>query len=280
RARRAPSAETALRQGGAVPAPVHVRGRADRVRRGEGPLGHRTALGFTPAGARRLVRALRRRASLLQSLYPPARAGDRAGLLAPAAPEPRGPGHPRGRARPGDARGAGNQRDLALHGRVHARLVSGRPRRRARDAREDDRTRHGCRDHRGGVHRRRDRRSGLVLGHVPRRADLRPGAVVRHPHLPAVLDLLGLCPDGCRADPAAVGSPRPAPPGVTVARMSRPPWGLLAALAALFIPALGSRFYTFVATDVAIMALFAVSLNLLLGYGGLVSFGHAAYFGI
>jgi len=62
--------------------------------------------------------------------------------------------------------------------------------------------------------------------------------------------------------------------------MSRPPWGLLAALAALFIPALGSRFYTFVATDVAIMALFAVSLNLLLGYGGLVSFGHAAYFGI
>src|SRR5437660_897147 len=28
------------------------------------------------------------------------------------------------------------------------------------------------------------------------------------------------------------------------------------------------------------MALFAVSLNLLLGYGGLVSFGHAAYFGI
>jgi branched-chain amino acid transport system permease protein len=58
------------------------------------------------------------------------------------------------------------------------------------------------------------------------------------------------------------------------------PWGLLVVIAALAVPALGSRFYTFLATDVAILALFAVSLNLLLGYTGLVSFGHAAYFGI
>jgi len=60
----------------------------------------------------------------------------------------------------------------------------------------------------------------------------------------------------------------------------RVPWLLLAAVAALFVPALGSRFYTFVAADVVILALFAVSLNLLLGYTGLVSFGHAAYFGV
>ena len=62
--------------------------------------------------------------------------------------------------------------------------------------------------------------------------------------------------------------------------LKRIPWEWLVALAACVIPTLGSRFYTFVATDVAIMALFAVSLNLLLGYTGLVSFGHAAYFGI
>jgi branched-chain amino acid transport system permease protein len=60
----------------------------------------------------------------------------------------------------------------------------------------------------------------------------------------------------------------------------RVPWGLLAFVVALLVPLAGSRFYTFVATDVAILALFAVSLNLLLGYTGLVSFGHAAYFGI
>jgi branched-chain amino acid transport system permease protein len=55
-------------------------------------------------------------------------------------------------------------------------------------------------------------------------------------------------------------------------------WPSLVFLTALIVPMLGSRFYTFVATDVAILALFAVSLNLLLGYTGLVSFGHAAYF--
>jgi branched-chain amino acid transport system permease protein len=46
------------------------------------------------------------------------------------------------------------------------------------------------------------------------------------------------------------------------------------------VPAVGSRFYTFLANDVVIWALFATSLNLLVGYTGLVSFGHAAYFGI
>ena len=60
----------------------------------------------------------------------------------------------------------------------------------------------------------------------------------------------------------------------------RVPWGLAIVAAAFFVPAAGSRFYTFVANDVAIWALFATSLNLLVGYTGLVSFGHAAYFGI
>ena len=62
--------------------------------------------------------------------------------------------------------------------------------------------------------------------------------------------------------------------------MKRIPWTLVVFAVAFFVPWLGSRFYTFIATDVAILALFALSLNLLLGYTGLVSFGHAAYFGI
>jgi branched-chain amino acid transport system permease protein len=57
-------------------------------------------------------------------------------------------------------------------------------------------------------------------------------------------------------------------------------WAAAAVVAALLVPALGSRFYTFVANDIVIWALFATSLNLLVGYSGLVSFGHAAYFGI
>src|SRR5438034_1518394 len=62
--------------------------------------------------------------------------------------------------------------------------------------------------------------------------------------------------------------------------MRRVPWAPLVVVAALLVPAVGSRFYTFLANDVIIWALFATSLNLLVGYTGLVSFGHAAYFGI
>ena len=50
-----------------------------------------------------------------------------------------------------------------------------------------------------------------------------------------------------------------------------------AALAAL---ALGETFWITLATRAAILALAAVGLNLALGYGGLVSFGHAAFFGV
>ena len=60
----------------------------------------------------------------------------------------------------------------------------------------------------------------------------------------------------------------------------RVPWALIALAAAFLVPAIGSRYYTFLANDIAIWALFATSLNLLVGYTGLVSFGHAAYFGI
>jgi branched-chain amino acid transport system permease protein len=60
----------------------------------------------------------------------------------------------------------------------------------------------------------------------------------------------------------------------------RVPWTLIIFLAALTLPWVGSRYDTFLGTQIAIYALFAMSLNLLLGTTGLVSFGHAAYFGI
>ena len=64
------------------------------------------------------------------------------------------------------------------------------------------------------------------------------------------------------------------------ALVRRIPWVLVVFLAALTIPWIGGRYDTFLATQIAISALFAVSLNLLLGTTGLVSFGHVAYFGI
>ena len=54
---------------------------------------------------------------------------------------------------------------------------------------------------------------------------------------------------------------------------------LVAGLLALF-PLVESTFYMQLMTKVLIMAIFAMSLDLLVGYTGLVSFGHAAYFGL
>jgi branched-chain amino acid transport system permease protein len=66
-----------------------------------------------------------------------------------------------------------------------------------------------------------------------------------------------------------------------------PPWqkalsiALLCALPALpyALAAIGQEFYVGFATRVLIFALAATSLNLVLGFGGMVSLGHAAFFG-
>jgi branched-chain amino acid transport system permease protein len=46
------------------------------------------------------------------------------------------------------------------------------------------------------------------------------------------------------------------------------------------VPLFGGRYEIYLATEILIFALFAISLNLMLGFGGLISFGHAAYFAI
>jgi len=45
------------------------------------------------------------------------------------------------------------------------------------------------------------------------------------------------------------------------------------------LPAWVPYFYVFVATRILLMGLFAASFNLIFGYGGMLSFGHAAFFG-
>jgi branched-chain amino acid transport system permease protein len=51
-------------------------------------------------------------------------------------------------------------------------------------------------------------------------------------------------------------------------------------IALTLFPIFDSPFYIELVTKVMILAIFAMSLDLLIGYTGLVSFGHAAYFGI
>jgi branched-chain amino acid transport system permease protein len=73
-----------------------------------------------------------------------------------------------------------------------------------------------------------------------------------------------------------VGEPeRPIKPASTLARAV-----VTAAVVVLaLLPLYGSAYAQVLATDVLIFCLFAASLHFLLGTGGLVSFGHAAYYG-
>ncbi len=57
-------------------------------------------------------------------------------------------------------------------------------------------------------------------------------------------------------------------------------WALVGILLLAILPLFCSKFYIHLATTILIMALFAMSFNLILGYTGITSFGHAAFFGV
>ncbi len=85
------------------------------------------------------------------------------------------------------------------------------------------------------------------------------------------------------AEATATVLPRAAAAATALRRravFSRIPWTLIIFLLMATVPWVGSRYDTFLAAQITIDALFAVSLNLLLGTTGLISFGHVAYFGV
>jgi branched-chain amino acid transport system permease protein len=61
---------------------------------------------------------------------------------------------------------------------------------------------------------------------------------------------------------------------------AKPAWLALALLLLILLPAVASDYYIAFGAKVMIMAIFALSLDLLVGHTGLVSLGHAAYFGV
>jgi branched-chain amino acid transport system permease protein len=86
-----------------------------------------------------------------------------------------------------------------------------------------------------------------------------------------------------------LGSPPAAPPTAAAAEhraLVTPPGrrslvaGLAAVAAAALLPWIGDEYDLVLATDVLVFALFAASLQFMMGVGGLASFGHAAYFGL
>ena len=55
---------------------------------------------------------------------------------------------------------------------------------------------------------------------------------------------------------------------------------LLCILMPVIAPIIGQEFYTDVFARIMIVTIAAISLNLIMGYGGMISFGHAVFVGI
>jgi ABC-type branched-subunit amino acid transport system permease subunit len=55
------------------------------------------------------------------------------------------------------------------------------------------------------------------------------------------------------------------------------PVGVILLVGFILVPALPGTFWTEVGTEVLILGLFAMSFNLIYGYMGQISFGHAAF---
>ena len=142
----------------------------------------------------------------------------------------------------------------------------------------------GARDHHGGVRRGGDRRARQLLGRRARGAAGRRRARHDDPFRSGRGRSLDLCPD---VPGAAVPPARAARRAHREVRMTalahakyRPLW--IAALALVALPfamrLLGLSMNT--ASMVVILAIATMALNLLVGYTGLTSFGHGAWFGI
>ena len=85
--------------------------------------------------------------------------------------------------------------------------------------------------------------------------------------------LLGKAQAQARGEVEALAPIRPATPALQIL-------ALAALLAAVLAPLFAGPFALSVATEAAIAVLFAASLHLMMGPGGMASFGHAAWFGI
>lgn len=115
------------------------------------------------------------------------------------------------------------------------------------------------------------------------------GLTIAFPKLTLVVEfvvmavVLAVRPHGLLGRPAAV------PPTTPIAEfraLVRPPGrgsagaALAFALVAGALPLVGDEYQLILATDILVLALFAASLQFLMGTGGMASFGHAAYFGL
>jgi branched-chain amino acid transport system permease protein len=115
------------------------------------------------------------------------------------------------------------------------------------------------------------------------------GVTVAFPKLTLVAEfvvmaiVLAVKPQGLLGQPPAPGATTALPEQRELVRAPTRRDAQLAALllmAAIALPLLTDDYAVVLATDILVAALFAASLQFLIGTGGMTSFGHAAYFGV
>src|SRR4029079_2971051 len=200
-----------------------------------------------------------------------------------AVPEARQIRHLDPRHDPGPRHGAGDGDSGAagLHRRLRNRRGNGGRERRSVCAAGRRQPHHGARLGAEGVHRRRGRRHGQS-----RRLD--PGRDLHQPARSLCLDLGEPSAGGDRllrrADPdAVVPADRPVRADTQMTKRDTiiywTGFGVIMALlivAPLVLPPFWQRFLT----EILIWGLLAMSSDILIGYTGMVSFGHSAFFGL
>ncbi len=85
-------------------------------------------------------------------------------------------------------------------------------------------------------------------------------------------------PEGEQASPHVGATNDPVPTAPKPSRRAVAGW--IAFLSALALVPLSGNYVTGLAAEILIFAIFAMTLDLLIGYTGLMSFGHAAFFGV
>ena len=115
------------------------------------------------------------------------------------------------------------------------------------------------------------------------------GALIAFPKLTLVAEfvvmavVLAVRPYGLLGEPPATPATTPVAEQRVLVRApgGRTLIGAMIAIALVaLLPAIGDEYDLVLATDILVFALFAASLQFLMGTGGLASFGHAAYFGL
>src|SRR5206468_1794633 len=200
-----------------------------------------------------------------------ARRGARA-LVAPGGHAP-GRHDPRRRGRRRDGARHGRERRAPVHRGVRVRRVPGRARRHHRRALRRRLSGRRLRDPRDGASRRHHRRARQPQGRLRRRPRGRPPRQLRQGVVSRARAVHGGRADGRHPRAAAHGSVRGAVKALVAG-------GAVALVLLVALPAVLSSYQLSLLTKMLIFGIFAMSLDLLLGYAGLPSLGHAAYFGV